>query len=85
MSRLTTQLLVTLDAEPDTDTEDLERLTRQLREELSELDVRADFVTGGPAPASAKAGDDIEWGKLLLTLRFRAGRSPLSSGRCNLG
>lgn len=48
------QLIVTLDAEPDTDAEDLERLTRQLRDELSELDVQANFVTGGPAPANTK-------------------------------
>ncbi len=73
MSRINTQLLVTLDAEPDTDAEDLERLTRQLREELSELDVQADLVTGGPAPANAKAGDDIAWGKLLLTLAVSGG------------
>ena len=56
MSRLTTQLLIALDAEPDTDIEDLERLTRQLREELSELDVLADLMTGRPAPVKAKAG-----------------------------
>ena len=68
-----TQLTVTLDAEPDTDVEDMERLTRQLREELSELDVRAGFVTGGPAPANTKAGDVIEWGTLLLTLAASGG------------
>jgi hypothetical protein len=73
MSRNTTQLTVTLDAEPDTDSEDLERLTRQLREELSELDVQADLMTGGPAPANTKAGDVIEWGTLLLTLAASGG------------
>lgn len=73
MSRNTTQLTVTLDAEPDTDAEDLERLTRQLRNELSELDVQANFVTGGPAPANTKAGDVIEWGTLLLTLAASGG------------
>ena len=67
MSRNTTQLIVTLDAELDTDTEDLERLTRQLREELSELDVQADLMSGEPAPANTKAGDVITWGTLLLT------------------
>jgi diaminopimelate epimerase len=67
------QLIVTLDAEPDTDTEDLERLTRQLRDELSELDVQADLVTGGSAPANTKAGDVIEWGTLLLTLAASGG------------
>lgn len=73
MSRNTTQLTVTLDAEPDTDAEDLERLTRQLRDELSDLDVQANFVTGGPAPANTKAGDVIEWGTLLLTLAASGG------------
>jgi hypothetical protein len=67
------QLLVTLDTEPEPDTEDLERLTRQLREELSELDVQADLMTGGSAPANTKAGDVIEWGTLLLTLAASGG------------
>lgn len=67
------QLTVTLAAEPDTDAEDLERLTRQLRDELSELDVQANFVTGGPAPANTKAGEVIEWGTLLLTLAASGG------------
>ncbi len=43
MSRNTNPLIVTLDAEPDTNAEDLEWLTRQLREELVELDVQADW------------------------------------------
>lgn len=73
MSRNTNQLIVTLDAEPDTDAEDLERLTRQLREELSEMDVQADWMTGGPAPVNTKAGDLITWGTLLLTLAASGG------------
>lgn len=73
MSRKNTQLLVTLDAEPDTDAEDLERLTRQLREELVELDVQADWMTGGPVPVNTKAGDPITWGMLLLTLAASGG------------
>jgi len=73
MSGNNIQLTVTLDAEPDTDAEDLERLTRQLRDELSELDVQANFVAGGPAPANTKAGDVIEWGTLLLTLAASGG------------
>lgn len=73
MSKQTTQLMVTLDAEPETDSEDLERLTRQLREELSELDVQADLMTGGPTPVNTKAGDIITWGTLLLTLAASGG------------
>lgn len=73
MSRKNIQLIVTLNAEPDTDAEDMEQMTRQLRDELSELDVQADFVTGEPAPANTKAGDVIEWGTLLLTLAASGG------------
>ena len=73
MSGNNIQLTVTLDAKPDTDAEDLERLTRQLRDELSELDVQADLVTGGSAPANTKAGDVPEWGTLLLTLAASGG------------
>ena len=73
MSGNNIQLTVTLDAKPDTDAGDLERLTRQLRDELSELDVQADLVTGGSAPANTKAGDVIEWGTLLLTLAASGG------------
>ena len=73
MSGNNIQLIVTLDAKPDTDAGDLERLTRQLRDELSELDVQADLVTGGSAPANTKAGDVIEWGTLLLTLAASGG------------
>ncbi len=73
MSGNNIQLTITLNAEPDIDTEDLERLTRQLRDELLELDVQADFVTGGPAPTNAKAGEVIEWGALLLTLAASGG------------
>ncbi|MDG4597341.1 MAG: hypothetical protein P9F75_16920 [Candidatus Contendobacter sp.] len=73
MSGNNIQLTVTLDTEPDTDAEDMERLTRQLRNELSELDVQADFVTGGPAPANTKAGGVIEWNTLLLTLAASGG------------
>ena len=60
MTHQTTQLRLTLDAEPETDSEELEKLTRQLREELLELDVQAvAWVTGGPTPAKAKAGEAI--------------------------
>ena len=73
MSGNNIQLTVTLDAKPDTDAEDLERLTRQLWDELSELDVQADLMTSGSAPANTKAGDVIEWGTLLLTLAASGG------------
>ena len=76
MSRNTTQLIVTLDAELDTDTEDLERLTRQLREELSELDVQADLMSGEPAPAK-----DVY--KRQATVWPAKGESGSTRSRCN--
>jgi hypothetical protein len=62
------QAMLTLEAGPEADLEDLEGLTRQLRTELLELDVDAvDLVRAGEMPAKAKAGDPITWGQLLLT------------------
>jgi hypothetical protein len=74
MTHQATQLRLTLNAEPETDSEELEKLTRQLQEELLELDVQAvDWMTGRPLPAKAKAGDPISWGMLLLTLAASGG------------
>lgn len=74
MTNQATQLRLTLNAEPETDGEELEKLTRQLREELLELDVQAvDLMTDGLIPAKAKAGDPITWGTLLLTLAASGG------------
>lgn len=74
MSENTLELKLKFDAEPDADEEDLERSTRQLREELKELDVEGvDFASAGEAPAKAKAGDPVTWGTLLLTLAVSGG------------
>lgn len=63
------QVLLNLGEGPELDAEEKERATRQLQEELMEMDMDAvDFVTSGKAPAKAKAGDPITWGMLLLTL-----------------
>lgn len=68
------QLMLNIDAGPETDDEELEQLTRQLREELLELDVEAvDLVSKGKSPKHAKAGDLIAWGQLLLTLAASGG------------
>ena len=49
--------------------EEMEQLTRQLRDELLELNIKeVALVRAGKTPAKAKAGDPIIWGSLLLTL-----------------
>jgi hypothetical protein len=72
------QVILTLDAGLEADAEDLESLTRQLREELWELDVEAvDLVRAGKLPEKAKAGDPITWGALLLTFISGGGLAAL--------
>jgi hypothetical protein len=74
MSDQTTQLMLDIDAGPDTDTEELAELTRQLRGALLELDVEAVYlVRAGEAPERAKAGDPITWGALLVALTASGG------------
>ena len=74
MSERRAQLILIIDAGPDTDTEEVAELTEQLRRELSELDVDAvDLVRAGEAPEGAKAGDPIAWGELLVTLAASGG------------
>jgi len=49
--------------------EELDRLTRRLRQQLSELDVeQVQMASGGPVPAGAKAVDPIAVGTLVVTL-----------------
>lgn len=49
------------------DAEELERLTRQLRGQLEELDVDAvDLIPGGPAPEGSKALDWVVLGGLVV-------------------
>ncbi len=68
------QATLTLNPGREADGEELERLTRQLRSELLELDVEAvEIPRGGKAPRKAKAGDAITWGSLLLTLAASGG------------
>jgi len=65
----TAQLMLNIDAGPEADAEELEQLTRQLRGELTELDVETvNLIRGGAAPRGAKVGDPITWGALLVTL-----------------
>ncbi len=71
----TTHLMLRLDAGPDVDDEELAELTRQLREELLELDVEAvDLVHAGELPEKAKGGGDpVAWGALLVALAASGG------------
>lgn len=74
MADLATQLTLNIDAGPGADAEELEELTRRLREELMELDVEAvDLVRVGETPKRAKAGDPVAWGTLLVTLAASGG------------
>jgi hypothetical protein len=69
MTDQTIQLMVNIGASPNTDSEGLATLTRQLREDLLELDVETvDLVRAGKAPEGAKAGDPVTWGALLVAL-----------------
>ncbi len=70
----TAQLMLNIDAGPEADAEELEQLTRQLRGELTELDVETvNLVRAGEAPRGAKAGDPITWGALLVALTASGG------------
>jgi hypothetical protein len=64
-----TQLVLGIDVGQDADEEELADLTRQLREEVLELDVDAvDLVRSGETPERAKSGDPVAWGNLMVTL-----------------
>jgi hypothetical protein len=61
------KLIINVDA--DEDTEELARLSQQLRAELLLLDVAdVDVPRVSMTPAGAKAGDVLTWGTLLVTL-----------------
>ena len=61
-------LSLRLDAGPDADDEELQKLGQRLRNELLELDVDSvDFERHGSAPGGAK-GDPITLGALAISL-----------------
>jgi hypothetical protein len=69
---LTVRLVV--EPDPESDPEVCDRLTRQLRAELSELDVEsADLAAGGPAPDHAKAADPVSLGAIVVALSASGG------------
>jgi hypothetical protein len=63
------ELRVVLQPDPDTDPEDGERLGRQLRDELRDLDVDdVEPVEGAPPPDGAKSGVLVSLTEWLVTL-----------------
>jgi hypothetical protein len=69
------RLVLSINAEPDTDNEELAELTRRLREDLMELsDIEAiDLVHAGEIPERAKASASVDWGTLLVALAASGG------------
>ncbi len=67
-------LVLTPDPELELDSEAGERLTRQLRAELAELDVEsADLAVGGIAPEGAKGTDPVTVGAIIVALSASGG------------
>ena len=65
---------VALEPDPGTDPEDVERLGRQLRNELRALDVDdVAVVDGGPPPEGAKSGAAVPLTEWLVTLSAGGG------------
>jgi hypothetical protein len=63
------ELRVVLEPDPDTDPEDVDRLGRQLRDELRDLDVDdVEPVPGRPPPDGAKSGALASLTEWLVTL-----------------
>jgi hypothetical protein len=67
--RANKRLTLAIEGAPDSDAEELARLTGQLRSQLLELDVeRVDLVRGGQAPSGSKVADPITIGAIIITL-----------------
>ncbi|MEF9907198.1 hypothetical protein [Streptomyces sp. P9-A2] len=78
MSRGSERMQLVLTGGPDSDQEELDELTRHLRERLLELDVdRVEPVRSGHVPPGAKPVDAIAVGALAVTLAPIALRSVL--------
>jgi hypothetical protein len=68
---------VRLTPDAELDAEDVERLTRQLRAELSQLDLDSvSLVAAAPAPDGAKAVDPITMGAIVVALSASGGVFP---------
>jgi hypothetical protein len=68
------EVLVSIDAGPQSVPEEVEELSRHLRAELLRLDVESITPTPGPpSPRGAKADDPVSWSALALTLAASGG------------
>ncbi len=78
MARPASTLRVDLHALPADDTEELERLTNALRDELLELPVSAvDPAPAPPPPPGTRAGESAAAGVLLVALLGGSGALPM--------
>jgi hypothetical protein len=67
--RETERLTLAIEGTPDSDQEELARLTGQLRSQLLELDVdKVELVRGGKAPPGSKVADPVTIGAIIITL-----------------
>jgi hypothetical protein len=74
MHERATQLRLVIDTDPEADNEELEQLTRRLRQEILDSDVGDVYlVKAGEVPTGAKSGDPVTWGALLVTLAASEG------------
>ena len=73
MSDPTLQLTLTLDGGPGASAEDLEDLSRRLRDDLLELDVETVETARKQAPAGSKSPLGIDWTTLFVTLAASGG------------
>ena len=72
-------VVVTLDTESEVEAGEVERLSRQLRAEIKQLDVESVNYPKGDAPAGAK-GDPFVWTELLVTLGSAGSVLPILHG-----
>jgi hypothetical protein len=71
------ELSLKINGTPESDDEELELITRRLRDEILKLDVEdVDLVKAGEIPKGARAGDVVTLGSLLVTLIASGGVLP---------
>lgn len=67
-------ILIALESELDAEPEEIERLARQLRAELSQLEIETLRPAGsGPAPHGSKGTEILDLGAWLITLSASGG------------
>jgi hypothetical protein len=72
-----TELSLKINSMSESEDEELELITRRLREEILKLDVEnVDLVKAGETPKGARSGDVVALGSLLVTLATSGGVIP---------